>query len=68
MHDMAQRPETLVRIAVIEPFLFFLGKPDPPENVRRVFRRNDDVVARVDNLPVGVSQGRPRSRSRRKPG
>ncbi len=52
---MRERPHTLVREAVVVT-TFFLGRePDPSQRVRRLVRRNDDPVVRVDHVRVGVT-------------
>ena len=46
--DMAKRPETLVRKAIIIAVLLLLGEPYPAQRIARVVRRNGDPVVPVD--------------------
>ncbi len=54
--DVAQRPEALVGIAVVEPLFLHLAEPDPPEDVAGVVRRDRDVVPVIDDVAVRIPQ------------
>ena len=55
VHDVAQRPQPLVREAGVVPLLLLLREPHPPERVARIVDRHADAAAAVHGLPVGVA-------------
>src|SRR4030042_4179773 len=61
MRDVAKRPEPLIGKSVIIALFFFLGDPDPFEDILRLLRGNSDFALAINHLAVGVtaSMGNP---------
>ncbi len=57
VHDVAERPQPLVREAVVVARLLFGGEPDPLQGEARVVRRHPQATARVRGLSVRVAAG-----------
>ena len=51
--DMAQRPQTLVRQAVIVPVLLRVGQPHAAQRVGRIVGRYRDAVPGINRLAIG---------------
>ena len=64
--DMAQRPEPFVRKSIVVALLLLLAQPDASQRVGRVVRRDADVIALIDRLPIGrtAAMGDPRAAAR----
>ena len=54
MGDVAEGPQAFIGISIVERVLFLLRQPDPPQCKKRVFRRDLNVIHRIDNIPVGI--------------
>src|SRR5881396_3180442 len=55
VHDVAERPEPLVREPVVVAVLLLLRQPHPAQRVARVVLRHAEPPARVRGLPVGIA-------------
>src|SRR5216117_1229832 len=54
IRDVAERPERLVREAVVVALFFLLGQPHVPQGVRRLVRRNRHASELVAHDAVRV--------------
>ena len=55
MGDVAERPETFVREAVIVAVLFLVTKPHPAQGVLGMVRRHAKPIVLVHHLGVGLT-------------
>src|SRR5271155_1525092 len=55
MRDVAERPQSLVREAVVIAFLFFLGEPHPAQRISRILGRNAETVEAVDGFAIRIT-------------
>ena len=55
VHGVGERPEPLVREAIVVTPLILRREPDPPQQIGRRFRGDLDPIAGVDDLGVRVS-------------
>src|SRR3954451_1562345 len=53
--DVAERPQTLIREAIVVALLFLFGEPNPAKSVMRIVGRNRQAVVDIHSIDVGIA-------------